>query len=143
MGSSIRILLDQSMYFMHIGQFIAGLGAPLAQNGIFYYCHHTFSKQSAPLMMSILTLMNPVGTMIGFLVPFIFIDSNDTKENIKQQFTVYLLAEAMLEIILVLLAMAFTRNTIKKLSSVEITDEEKSVKTETQIRNASVTPIAE
>lgn len=47
-GTCMRVMLNQSFYWMQVGQFIAGMGAPLAQNGIFFYCHNTFSKKDVP-----------------------------------------------------------------------------------------------
>ena len=42
-----------------------------------------------------MALMNPLGTMIGFVLPLIFINSGDSKDKIKDQFLYHMISQAI------------------------------------------------
>ena len=111
-GTVVRLLANSySFSWMFVGQFISGCAPPLVQNGIFFYCHKIFSKSQAPIMLALMSLMNPLGTMIGFVLPYIFVDNNQTDPGtLKDQFYQYLVMESFLAGGVMLLVALFVRN---------------------------------
>lgn len=111
-GTLVRLLAnDYSFTWMFVGQFISGSAPPLVQNGIFFYCHKIFTKSQAPIMLALMSLMNPLGTMIGFLLPYIFVDNNETNPStLKDQFFQYLLTESFLAGGVFVMVALFVRN---------------------------------
>ena len=49
-GAIFRCFFIKHPYFVYAGQFIAGMGAPLAQNGIYYYSKECFSNSKVVKM---------------------------------------------------------------------------------------------
>lgn len=93
LGSALRLTVNFNLNGVYVGQALLGTAGPLVQNSIFFYAHHTFAKESAPVGLAVISLMNPIGTMIGFLLPYAFINTNDSSDNIKTQNFLYMLVE--------------------------------------------------
>lgn len=111
-GTLVRLLAnDYSFSWMFVGQFISGSAPPLVQNGIFFYCHKIFSKSQAPIMLALMSLMNPLGTMIGFVLPYIFVDNSETNPStLKDQFFQYLVMESFVAGGVFVMVALFVRN---------------------------------
>lgn len=60
----------------------------------------------APLMVAILSLMNPLGTMVGFVLPYAFVSQDDSVERQREQFRSFMVSQAALAGGLLLLVMA-------------------------------------
>jgi len=84
LGGVLRLLVDENIYFMHAGLFLSGLGAPVTFNCIYSFCNSNFTKKTALVLMSICNIFDPVGTMVGLLLPFLFIEDGWTDQHVKK-----------------------------------------------------------
>lgn len=60
-------------------------------------------------MVALLTLMNPLGTMVGFVIPLIFVNTDDTIDNMQNQFLRYMISEAISAGAILVLTFVFFR----------------------------------
>ena len=67
-------------------------------------------------MVAVLALMNPLGTMVGFVIPYAFIDPNAANDRIKTQTFFYLMAETGFMFFLSFLTVIFIRGVDKSKS---------------------------
>jgi MFS family permease len=77
-GMSIKLLINTNWYLLHLGEIVAGLGGPFVQYGIANFADHWFEGKQRGIYISILSTMNPIGTMVGFVYPFIFVSTKGT-----------------------------------------------------------------
>jgi len=45
-GNFLKIFVNEYVYFVHIGQFVAGLGCPFVQNNIAFFANHWFKGEA-------------------------------------------------------------------------------------------------
>ena len=60
-------------------------------------------------MMALMTLMNPLGTMVGFVLPYAFIDSSSTNDTIKEQFLRFMIFQVGFTGVILILAVLLLR----------------------------------
>lgn len=77
-GMVAKLFISESFYFVHLGEIIAGLGGPFVQYGIANFADHWFEGKQRGIYISILSTMNPIGTMVAFVYPFIFVNTKGT-----------------------------------------------------------------
>lgn len=75
-------------------------------------------SHQAPLMVALMTLMNPLGTMVGFVIPFIFVNPDDSIDNMKNQFLYFMVTMAICSGVLLILTFVLFKGDkeLKKLS---------------------------
>lgn len=97
-GFSMRILVDESILFVLIGQVLAGFGGPFINSIQSTVINQWFSKRDRGFWMALTAFALPGGTMIGFLLPILFISSDQTIdfERQKRNLFNYLFSEAAL-----------------------------------------------
>lgn len=68
-------------------------------------------------MVALMTLMNPLGTMVGFVLPLIFVNTGDKDEQIKTQFLYHLISQAISAGVILLLTVLFFKGDKEQRSS--------------------------
>lgn len=58
-------------------------------------------------MLGLMTLMNPLGTMAGFVLPLIFVNADDTKGNMQNQFFYHMFSQAVAALLLLIITLMF------------------------------------
>lgn len=93
LGALLRVLVNQSFAFVLIGQLFLGMACNFVYNTNTQFCFNWFSPKSRPLYLSLVSVMNILGSGIGNSVPFIFIDDNEAKaSDIRSSIVQYNLA---------------------------------------------------
>ena len=54
-----------------------------------------------------MSLMNPVGTMVGFVIPYAFVDTSATNHKIRDQFCFFMMSETGSALIMLWLTILF------------------------------------
>jgi len=61
-------------------------------------------------MLALMTLMNPLGTMVGFVIPYLFVNTDDTPANMKTQFFWFFVFEGGVAIFFTMLTLIFLKS---------------------------------
>lgn len=77
-GFSLRILINESIFFVLIGQVLAGFGGPFINNIQSIVINQWFNKKERGFWLALTAFALPGGTMLGFLLPILFISSDET-----------------------------------------------------------------
>lgn len=110
-GNCANLLIDQSYYFIIIGQFIAGLGLPIVLTCQAPFCNNWYNLTSRPLIVSLTSIANPLGFMLAFVLPSVFIPTrNSSPEEIRQGTTFYTGTLAAIYLITTILVAVFFRS---------------------------------
>lgn len=80
-GSWLRILVNESFWWVILGQSIIAIGQPLTLVAPVKIANIWFGDNQRALATTIGSLAGPVGSVIGFLLPFMFLGDHDTKDN--------------------------------------------------------------
>ncbi len=89
LGSFSRIFIENSFYFVLLGQFLMGVGACFIVNTTIQFCYNWFHPTTRPLFLAIISFMNIVGGGLGNSVPIIFVDEKSSFNTIHSQIHQY------------------------------------------------------
>ena len=84
-GMSTKMLVGVNFYFVHLGEIFAGLGSPFVQYGIASFSDQWYKGKQRGIIISVLSTMNPIGTMASFVYPYIFVSNKGTDTVLKHQ----------------------------------------------------------
>lgn len=79
-GSWLRILINQSFYYVILGSFISSLGQPLIFNAPSKIASNWFKPESRVKATTFLSILSPIGFAIGFLMPGVLIGDTSNME---------------------------------------------------------------
>ncbi len=79
LGSGIRCLVNKSFAFILIGQSLCALGQPFLTNAPTKVAARWFLQKNRSLALAVLFVSNIIGTLVGFVVPSIFVEDHDDK----------------------------------------------------------------
>lgn len=89
LGAFIRLFINEWGYFLHVGFFLSGVGAPFSMNSTYFFCNKYFPKSVALLLVSVLELVEPLGGGLGFVLPLAFVDLKADDDKFRDQFQRY------------------------------------------------------
>lgn len=72
----------------------------------------------APLLVALMTLMNPVGTMVGFVIPYAFVNTSKDTQTVQNQFGYFMMASTGSALIVLWLSILFFEG--EKIVSINI-----------------------
>ena len=107
LGMGVKMLGNWNFYMIIAGEVIAGLGGPFVQNGIGNFADHWFEGPKRGICTSILSTMNPIGTMVGFVYPFIFVSTKGTVTQQRNQINQYFLSHVVFTGALLIICILF------------------------------------
>lgn len=101
-GTGIRCLVNYSFEYLIIGQFFCAIAQPFILNAPTKIATRWFKQENVllsymkrSLALALLSVVNIVGTAVGFIIPTIFVDAEDSQANndnqVKDQFWMLLL----------------------------------------------------
>ena len=82
-GSWVKLLVNQSLWFLVIGNCIGGLGRNVILNGSPKTGHRWFLPQNTPIVSALIIACTPVGVFLGYLIPIMYIDEDAIQETGK------------------------------------------------------------
>lgn len=98
LGCLIRCLVKVSFAFVVVGQVFCAIAQPFLINAPMKIATRWFMPQNVflfiiqrSLAMAVLTVVNIIGTAIGFLIPPLFVSELDTPQIIKDNFFILLM----------------------------------------------------
>lgn len=104
-GAGIRCLVNYSFQFVIIGQFMCAIAQPFIMNAPTKIATRWFLPKNVKtflsqrsLALALLTVVNIVGTAVGFVIPTIFVETDDSvsgdkyTSNIRDEFWTLLFA---------------------------------------------------
>ena len=68
-----------------------------------------------------MSLMNPIGTMVGFVIPYAFVDTDSSLDTQRNQFFIYLLSQTGLSTVIFALSWIFIQSKKDKRKKIEDT----------------------
>ena len=96
-ASAYKLLVNKSMFFCYLGQFMASIFQPALINSPGKIAANWFRDDIRTLICTLCCLSDTVGIFIGFLWNIMFIDENEKdREKYKNQVFIYLLSEFLL-----------------------------------------------
>lgn len=129
-GSAVRIFIDQSFFFVLIGQFFIGVGSCFIVNTVIQFCYNWFPPRDRPLFLAICSFMNTVGGGAGNIIPVFFVDEYSLEEKFRKDFYFYNVFMMFFTLAVFLLNLFFFRGNPPKhfgyLNSEEIVKTNKS-----------------
>lgn len=110
-GMGLRAFMNIHYGFMLVGQIFAGASTPFiagVQNSVLI---EWFNKEQRNIWVALASLAPPIGAMLGFGMPFFFIDNNKDfdKEDQKKRIFRYLGTEAIISVSLTVLTLLLWR----------------------------------
>lgn len=84
-GTFCELFIKQSWSLIYVGHFIAHLGSPVFNIANAKFCSVWFGPKMRPLALTINAMMSSVGLMMAFIIPGLFVksDNSQTKEVIQ------------------------------------------------------------
>lgn len=82
-GTSIKLLLPYSIWFIVLGNGIAGIGRNVILNGAPKTANRWFLPKNTPLVSSLIIATTPLGVFLGYLIPIMYIDEDKIPETGK------------------------------------------------------------
>ena len=73
-GFMLRVLINQSIYFVFAGQILIGLGTPAIMMVKTKFITLWFDENERGLWITFAAMGNPLGLLLGFLMPVFLVD---------------------------------------------------------------------
>ena len=109
-GASFKLLINKSMAFAFIGQFLAGFFQPAILNSPGKIAANWFREDMRTLITTICCLSDTIGILIGFVFHVPIIDSKHEGEDFKKDFWWYVFYEFILNVVFCIPMFFVTKN---------------------------------
>lgn len=80
-GTCVKLLINQSLWFLLLGNCIAAIGRNVVLNGSPKTANRWFFPKNTPVVTALIIATTPVGVFFGYLIPIIWIDEDTILEN--------------------------------------------------------------
>ena len=78
------MFVNDSFWYIQIGQFIIGLAVPIILNSQLAFINTWYDESSRGVFIALIGLTNPIGTCIGFVLPSVFITKYDEQKKTRE-----------------------------------------------------------
>ena len=82
-GTLVKLLIGYSVWFIVLGNAIAGIGRNVILNGAPKTANRWFLPKNTPLISSLIIATTPLGVFLGYLIPIMYIDEDKIPETGK------------------------------------------------------------
>jgi len=75
-GTFTKLLINSNIWFVVIGNGIAGMGRLVIINGSVKTANKWFFPKNTPIVISIIVATMPLGVICGYFIPIMYVNSN-------------------------------------------------------------------